>query len=743
MRWSRVALIFRRELRDQLRDRRTVFMVFVLPLLLYPILGFVVSQLSAAFEKKPSLVVLIGSEHLPKRPPLLVEDDTGRLRFHPALLESPAEADRFIIRRLDARDRAADPERQLRDLRAGVVDAFVIIPPDVGEQIASLRRPTIRIAYDRADEKSQFAYLRVDSIIRRWQEAIVAGRLARDDKPAEYVEPVRVQPVDVARQVLGTSAASGSIWVKVFPFLLVMMSLTGAFYPAVDLCAGEKERGTMETLLISPAYRSEIVVGKFMTVMAASVATALLNLAIMGLTMAWVATQVTGGLGADINPESGLAELNPPSMTALFWIVLLLIPLSGFFSAVSLSLAILARSMKEGQYYMTPLYLFTMPLIFLTLMPGIEMNEFYSLVPVTGVSLLLKDLMLEQYVEARRFFLPVLISTIVYGAVALRWAVGQFRTEQVLFREAERFDLVGWLRHLLRDKEAVPNGGAAITCFALMLALAWYLQMFMAGRMSPIMIIAAGLIVAVAGPPVLLALVFTSRPRTTLRLRWPGFGHLAFGVGLALAVNPLVNELRPLVEGFFPVSSTVKQALETLEGQIPNLATALLVFAVLPAVCEELAFRGYILSGLQSAHRVWTAILLSALLFGLLHVLQSLYQQLFNATLLGILLGLMAIRSRSLIPCLAFHFTNNALVVLSGTISAAGPRWLYRDPSALLYHWPWVVLSLFLTGGAVWSLVRAIRSNRIVPTTHRSGPSDPLTAAEEGIAFQAPTPEVR
>ncbi len=149
--------------------------------------------------------------------------------------------------------------------------------------------------------------------------------------------------------------------------------------------------------------------------------------------------------------------------------VLLLVPLSVFFSAVCLALAVLARSMKEGQYYMTPLYLVCLPLIFLTLAPGIELNLFYSLVPITGVSLLLRALILGDYAVAWRFFLPVLVPTIVYGAVALRWAIDQFQREDVLFREAERFDLRSWVRHLLRDKEPTPTGGEALFCFALML----------------------------------------------------------------------------------------------------------------------------------------------------------------------------------------------------------------------------------------------------------------------------------
>ena len=127
--------------------------------------------------------------------------------------------------------------------------------------------------------------------------------------------------------------------------------------------------------------------------------------------------------------------------------------------------------MKEGQYYMTPLYLVSLPLVFLTLMPGVELNLFYSLVPITGVALLLSALILGTTTWLYRFFLPVMVPTLVYAAVALRWAIDQFQREDVLFREAERFSLARWLRHLYRDREPTPTSGEATLCFALILTV--------------------------------------------------------------------------------------------------------------------------------------------------------------------------------------------------------------------------------------------------------------------------------
>jgi sodium transport system permease protein len=708
MSWSNVSVIFRREVRDQLRDRRTLFMIFVLPILLYPLLGTVAIQFRAAFEQKPRRVVVVGAEHLPPEPPLLNPARTG---FDPGWFESATESRRLVVETYPAADRWLDPGFRQRATRAGAADAVVTVPDDLVEQIETKGSPTLAINYDSADEKSQITYLRLKDVVDRWQKAILNRRLAQDKLPPNYTEPVKVKPVDVATP----AETGGTLWAKLFPFLLVMMSLTGAFYPAIDLCAGEKERGTMETLLISPASRAEIVVGKYLTVLLASVMTALLNLVSMALTGIGIARQL-GSAAAGAAAGGGRAEavFTPPTLESAFWIVLLLVPLASFFSAICLALAVLARSMKEGQYYMTPLYLVSLPLIFLTLFPGIEINPFYSLVPITGVSLLLRALLLGDYAVAAHYFVPVLATTIAYGLIALQWAIDQFRREDVLFREAERFDLRVWVKHLLRDKEPTPNGGEALLCFVLMVTLAWFtMQYLLASRMETSAAgMAGGQLAFVLTPPAAMAFLLTSSPRRTLRLYWPRGKFLWIAAALAFAVNPLVNELRPWVEWLFPMSDEMRQAMERLMENIPDLPTALLLFAVIPAVCEEAAFRGFILSGLERGHTARTAVVMSALLFGFSHVLFSLFQQLFNATLLGLILGLLALRSRSLAPGIVFHALNNGLAVLIGTwaATASGARyapWLFRKPSEALYHYPLVAVAAAASAALLVVLLRS------------------------------------
>src|SRR5262249_11489354 len=177
-------------------------------------------------------------------------------------------------------------------------------------------------------------------------------------------------------------------------------------------------------------------------------------------------------------------------------------------------------------------------------------------------------------------------------------------------------------------------------------------------------------------------------------------------------------------------------------GPSTSPGAAIVVFALVPAVCEELAFRGFILSGLEHQHRTRSAILLSALMFGFLHVLMSLFQQLFNATLLGIVLGLLAVRSRSILPGILFHFLNNAMGVARGILlEKAGDApivgWIYRSPSDGLYHGGWVALGVVLSCGLLYSLWKRkpvpVGEAEAGPVPVDSAESEPCEVSQPGM----------
>ncbi len=799
-----ISLIFQREVRDQLRDRRTLFMVAVLPLLLYPALGIGMVQMTVSFAEQMRRVVIVGADQLPS-PSLLEDGQIASLYFENpeharnlrALTDLPdgleketnpeqrQEVEKFISQVEDRRDRIlrlaevqslidrlpkesplVDPllveERTLRQeveqwFSSAPAQVLIVFPRDflakfqeITEELVNNRAsgqsassettlPFPIVLHNSANEKSEIAYQRVRQALRNWNSALLENRLKRAKLPSTLPNPVPITSVDLAEP----DQIAANVWSKIFPALLVIMSVTGAFYPAIDLGAGEKERGTMETLLISPATRTEIVYGKFLTVMLFSLSTALLNLCSMGFT----GQHMLSAIGSA--RSSPLGDLSLPPISSLAWVVLLAIPLAALFSALSLSLAMFARSSKEGQYYLTPLLLVTMGLTMFCLNPSVELTPYYSVLPVTGPALLLKALLLGSNSQVLLFYaLPVLFSSCLYSGIALWWAIEQFQREDILFREAERFDLRLWIRHLLREKEPTPSFSEAAVCFVLIGMLQFLFLTSMQGspelldgpyKMLTVQMIF--LIATVGAPPVFMAILLTSKPLRSLKLSWPSPAMLAAGIVLSFTLLPLALELMAWLDPYFPpLPESAKKLMEAMGADTVPLWLSLAVFALAPAVCEELAFRGFILTGLQHSGRRWLPILLSAALFGFIHMIPK---QQFNAALLGVVIGLLAARSGSLLPGVVFHFIFNGSQVLATRIkpeALKGWEWLVRldgkaENPEMHFTWQTLLVCAVISSLALGWILRQDRRT-LPPRSREFGPErrQPLGSSEAGIS---------
>jgi sodium transport system permease protein len=567
--------------------------------------------------------------------------------------------------------------------------------------------------------------------------------LQQANLPESLHTPFNPTDVDLAEE----DQIAASVWSKLFPALLVIMAITGAFYPAIDVGAGEKERGTMETLLICPATRTEIVTGKFLTVLLFSLATAMLNLLSMGFTGKYT-LEMAGGAASAL----GNVSLPPPS--ALVWLIVLAVPLAALFSALSLAFAMFAKSSKEGQYYLTPLLMVTIGLTLFCLNPAVEITPYYSILPVMGPALLLKALLLgaTATVPLSIYFAPVLLSSFAYSALALWWAIELFRREAILFREADRLELGLWLRHIFRDKAPMPNFTEAGICFLMIMLLqfASYSPMQQAFFAAPdgsrevklLELQMIYLLVTVATPALMMAAVLTTDFRRTLKLYWPGWRMLTVGAVLACLLLPVSQELVRSLEGwFFPtLPEGAAELFKALRDPAMGIWLPLLAFAVAPAICEELAFRGFILSGMQHSGRPWLPIVLSSVAFGVVHMIP---QQVFNAILLGLVLGLLAIRSGSLVPGVVFHLLFNGIqVVLSRydptPLENGMGRWLFTvervgDQTALRFDWPLVVLCAVLAAALLrWVLLQ--RPRPTAPTTLLLAPERARSESERETA---------
>ena len=758
MNWINVLIVFQREVADQLRDRRTLFMVAVLPLLLYPVLGIGMVQMMLLFAEQPRAVVILGTDQLPANgPPLLENGQFVRDLFR---LKDDADKLAVVTDQRDATDAAArqpllmtarqiatratklqtteapedrktaalkppqDSDRQLsEEFTASGIQVLVVFPEGFRQHLDHRRErlkshaatfdefPAPLVIHNSADEKSQIAYSRVSDALRTWEQRILQDELQVGGLSADLPSPVDADVLDLANQ----AQLSANVWSKLFPALVVIMALTGAFYPAIDVVAGEKERGTMETLLISPASRTEIVLGKFLTVMLFSVSTALLNLLSLGGTGKYMVSLAGAGRGV----ASRLGDLSLPPVSSLAWVLIMLVPLAALFSALCLALATFARSNKEGQYYLTPVLMVTMGLTVFCLSPGVELEPFYSIMPVMGPALLLKELLRSSGNpgELTLFAIPVLLASVGYAALALWWAIDQFGREDVLFREAERFELRLWLAHLFRVKEPTPSFAEAMFCFVAIMLLQFGALKVMqeplqnvsaeARPMVLMQLLMIQQLVIIATPALMMGAMLTSSLRATFRLRWPRLAELAAAAILPLVLHPLALALAGLLQGFFPpLPPAIVETLGSMADASQPLWLLLLAFAAAPAVCEELAFRGFILSGFARGGRIYIAMVFSSLAFGIMHLIP---QQVFNASLLGLVLGLMAIRSRSLVPGIVFHFEFNGLEVLRNRYGANLPTggvwdWLWQvSPGGLSYE-PLLLVGCLVTATSliVW-----------------------------------------
>ena len=746
MQLKNVKLIYLREMRDQLRDRRTLFLIAVLPLLLYPLLGTSFFQLTQFLQKVEARVLVVGTRQLRGADwlPPLIQDN----RFDLKLFDQPEWHDKIELysprdfpeladdlrkgRSLpvpgEKPDAAAQAEEAAFDAAAkqlldeGKIEAVLVFPNGFEERLRDVRRALVErqsaagtafpepiILYNSADDKSQVTQLRVEQILRRWRNEVTEENLSASNVPVEATTPFELRPRDMAQM----QQRQAAVWSKVLPFFVFIWALTGAFYPAVDLCAGEKERGTLETLLTSPALRREIVWGKLLTVMTFSVVTALLNLGSLGMTGKFVIDNLSksGAFGA------AAEAMSMPPVTSLLWLAVALIPISALFSALCLACAAFARSTKEGQYYLMPIMLVTMPLMMLPMSPGVELNLGNSFIPVTGMVLLLRSVIEGQYALALKFVWPVLGVTFICCLLAIRWAEEQFNRESVLFRESERLELGRWLVHLVRDRQATPSFAQAALCVAIILITQFFVSLSAAftGDFT-FNFLAKSLLVSqlacIFAPSMLMTIMLTRNPAKTLLLeRTPRWRHLLGMVALALVLHPVVVAGANQITKIYPVPEATAQIAESIGSALdgaPHWLVALALMALLPAVCEELAFRGFILSGFRHVGHKWWAIALSAVAFGMVH---TFLHQKISATMMGMIIGYVAVQTSSIWPCILLHTVHNSLQLSAHRIAElvqTNPdsplAMLFSGEEPLLYRTPTVIVCAGVAAAILWSL---------------------------------------
>jgi sodium transport system permease protein len=645
--------IFRKELLETLRDRRTLFMMLVLPVLLYPMMviafSWFVETQSEAREERASTVAVWGSP-----PGDLVSSlrQNGKLTLRPwagaaaevkqrlssgTLQVPPAAASRAREKAGSARASSFETENPVLAaarplITAGQVDAVIVFWPGFDRAIADGGLGQVSIYFDSVRLDSTKALERLNDALSEYRARLIQEREQRRGLAPGFSQGIEV----LSRNVAGERRRAADILGSVLPLILIVMSMLGGFYPAIDLTAGEKERGTMQTLMCAPVGPTEIIVGKFGAVWVMSLISALVNVGSLAATL------------ARLVPGQQLSI--PPFSFALTFVML--VPVSFTMSAVFLAVATFAKDFKDGQNFLTPVYsVLAMPAA-ITMLPGLRLSTGMTFVPVLNIALLIKSLLVGE-APADLVFLT-LLSSLVYATLAVILASWVFQQEQVLLggRQSMR-ELFG----LERRAGGVPSSNMAIVSFAVLLVLVFYGSQLLSGRgvVPTLLSVEYGFFLA---PTLAVVLGLGFSVRDTLALRLPSLrgilAALLIGISAWTVAGGLLVRLLP------PPDSLVRalSKILLLDGKPVPLWVVWLAIGLTPAICEELYFRGFALSGLRRFGK-WPAILLSALFFGLAH--SSVYRMLPTA-FLGLLFAWMVWKTGSVVCSVIAHALNNGLM---------------------------------------------------------------------------------
>lgn len=623
MRLATVLVIFRKELIDMLRDKRTLLAMIGIPVVIYPGLFILGSQ-----------AVLLQQGKVAGGVSRVAVEGPGAPLLREWLSEIPKVA-------------LYECQEPRLDLNTGKIHALVIAEEDIQSVLDRGGTARIRILYDAAEGDSLEAEHRIAEGLDTKYEDLLDKRLGDLGIQKEYA-----RPIDVVRKNVATPAKStGSILGMMMPLIMIVMLGIGALVPAVDLTAGEKERGTFETLLSTPTSSLEILAGKFLTVFCLALLTGALNLISMILALAIQLSQMEQTLGE--------FSISLPLRSVII-IALALAPLAFFISAAMMSIATLARSFREAQNLLAPFLLLLLFPAALAAVPGISLSVATQFIPIVNVALLFKDLMTDE-VGIQPVFM-VLASTTLYAILALLLAARLFQREEVVLSHDRGIPLT--LRRSQFMPRRDPTPGTALLLFTLCLLLLYYAGAYLQSKSM-----LAGLAITQWGlfllPTVAVLWFLRVDLKCALSLRAPSAGSLlgsviaASGwVVLSLQVSVWQQHVLPFPE---ELAKEMSRMLGLAETPVPVL---LLILAVSPAICEEALFRGAILSGLRRHLPSWLLLLTVGFLFGLAHL--SIHRLLVTG-LSGVVLAFIVLRAGSLFPGIAAHFVVNASSILIET----------------------------------------------------------------------------
>lgn len=406
--------VYLKELLELTRDKKTLIFTIIMPTLLMPLILVGFSAIVMTIDNKAKNEVLNYT----------VVGGNNFTQLTQALAENP----KFQLKQLpeDTDYNEAINNDQIRFL--------IRIPENTQSRMSQGLSAHIEVLYNDSSSTSAKVISRIESTIEALKKEQAENRLAHLGLSLGQKEGL-IEPIKLERKTTANERESiGEKLGGVLPYILILLALGGAMYPAIDLGVGEKERGTLETLLLTPVPRFHIVFAKFGVIFTTSFLAILLSLISFALIIMVLGPAVfSSGNAADGERMSQLlATFSTISIIDVFLIFLMLVPVCAVFGSLLLSVSIYARTFKEAQNYMSPIMMFAIFPVILALLPGVKLDWVWASIPLTNVALAIKEIF--KGTIDYTMLLVILTSTTVVAGVLLGLCNWWFQREQVLFR---------------------------------------------------------------------------------------------------------------------------------------------------------------------------------------------------------------------------------------------------------------------------------------------------------------------
>lgn len=623
MKYKQLRTLYKKEIMDVLRDKKTVFTMVVLPIILYPLLFLVIMQ----------VMTMINTQQ---------EERTYYVAYEQVSDQRRQELNDWITGDDDGLEyviKEAESEHPQQDLEDEKIDAYITVT-ETDHQVV------YEVHY-------LFSATNSNTVSGMLEEEIDAYAKKKAEENAEAMgwDVTRVL-YPVASKLIDTSSdesAMGSILGSVIPFLLITSILMGAMYPAIDATAGEKERGTLETLLTLPIGNMELIMSKFLSVATLAIVSVFVNVLSMGLVAGYLYATVSSF--TESAGEFHIGSFLPAILISMICVMAFAL----LMSAVVMCVCAFAKSFKEANNYVTPLMLVVMLTGYIGFIPNIELNAITAVIPVANVCLLIKNLLVFKYDFTS--IMLVLLSNIIYALVAVWFLAKIYNSESILFGES-----MSGMKLFERRKNLKKGGFPSIQESLLVWVAALLLMVYVGGLMSlsqPLM----GVIIPqlfIGGLPILACIYIKGDAGKIFGLHVPKAKDIAGAVILLIGAASSAMLINNVLSIWLADSSeSLSEEYEILLDGVP-FALAVPLIALTPAVCEEIMFRGYLFAAFRQKMSILRAILFVSILFGISHMSLA---QLVPTAMLGVAMAYARYKADSIAVSSLMHFLNNSFSV--------------------------------------------------------------------------------